>query len=225
MMVEHTITYNDKVYTIPEPSIGLWVKLDLFKDILSEDKFVLKIIEESTGLKENDIMKADWFDIVQVANGLTEMLLEIKDKFHPEFEFKGQKYRFIDLPNLTFGEFIDIDAFLQKNEAERKSQLNFLMALLYREVGVDNKLVDYDGKGTQQRAEVFKELPVKYVNGAMSFFLRLEQTLQKPSLKFLFQLMMWRVKRNLRRQKKKVFQSIGDGLASLRPWQTKTSQK
>lgn len=224
-MVEHKITYNEKEYVIPEPSIALWVKLDLYKDILSEEKFILKIIEESTGLKEEEIRKADWFDIVQVANGLTEMLLEIKDKFHPEFEFKGQKYRFIDLPNLTFGEFIDIDSFLQKNEAERKSQLNFLMALFYRDVDENGKISVYDGKKTQERAELFKELPVKYVNGAMSFFLRLEQTLQKPSVKFLLQLKWWRMKKSFKKQKKKVFRSIGAGLASLRPWQTKTSPK
>lgn len=224
-MIKHTITYEDKEYVVNEPSIQIWTKLDFYKDILDDKDFVLKIISESTGLSEEQIMQADWYDIIQVASGLSELLLNINDDFHSEFEFEGVKYKFIDLPNLTFGEFIDIDAFLQKNEAERKSQLNFLMALLYREIGEGNKLVDYDGKGTQQRAEVFKELPVKYVNGAMSFFLRLEQTLQKPSPKFLFQLMMWRVKRNLMRQKKKVFQSIGDGLASLRPWQTKTSQK
>lgn len=224
-MIKQTITYQDKEYVINEPSIDLWVKLDLYKDILSEDKFILKIISESTGLSEQEILQADWFDIVQVANGLTEYLMNIQDKFHNEFEFEGVKYRFIDLPNLTFGEFIDIDSFLQKNEAERKSQLNFLMALFYREVGPDGKIKKYSGEELPARAEKFKNLPVRFVHGAMSFFLLLEQTLQKPSLRFLVKLKLKQMMKTGNRVRKKVFQSIGDGLASLLIWRTKTSQK
>lgn len=220
-----TITYNDVVYEIPEPSISLWVKLDLYKDILTEDKFVLKIIQESTSLKEEDIMQADWFDIVQVANSLTEMLLKINDTFHPEFEYKGIKYKFIDLPNLTFGEFIDIDTFLQKNEAERKSQLNFLMALLYREVDENGKVVKYDGSKVAERAEIFKSLPVKYVNGALSFFLRLEQILQKPTLRFLLLVKWNQMKMKMNKLKKKVLQSIGAGSAFSHLWRMKMSRR
>lgn len=221
-MVQHTITYNDKVYKISEPSISLWVKLDFFKDILSEDKFVLKIIEESTGLTHDEIMQADWFDIVQVANGLTEMLLSIEDKFYNEFEFQEVKYKFIDLPKLSFGEFIDIDTFLQKSEAERKSQLSFLMALLYREVDEDGKIVKYNADKVQERANKFKELPVKYVNGALSFFLRLEQTLQKPSPKSLWINKYQMTKNVVNKLKKKVLRSIGVGSVSSQPLPTKT---
>jgi hypothetical protein len=210
-MVKQTITYNDKVYDIDEPSIELWVKLDLYKDLLSEEGFVIKIISESTGLTEEQIMDADWFDIMQVAAGLTEQLLEINDKFHNEFEFEGVKYRFIDLPNLTFGEFIDIDSFLNKNEAERKSQLNFLMALLYRPVNENGELEKYDGKKIPLVAEKFKKLPVKYVHGALGFFLLLERTLLKPSLRFLILLKWERMKKKLNKVRKKVLQSIGAG--------------
>lgn len=213
-MIKQTITYQDKEYVVEEPSIDLWVKLDLYKDILSEDKFILKIISESTGLSEKDILQADWFDIVQVANGLTEYLMNIQDKFHNEFEFEGVKYKFIDLPNLTFGEFIDIDSFLQKNEAERKSQLNFLMALFYREVDENGKIKKYAGEELPARAEKFKNLPVRYVHGAMSFFLLLEETLQKPSLKYLVKMKSKLMMKKLKKVKNRILRSIGGGSES-----------
>ena len=224
-MIKHTITYQDKEYVVNEPSIQIWTKLDFYKDILDDNDFVIKIISESTGLTEEQIMQADWFDILQVASGLSELLLNINDDFHPDFEFDGVKYKFIDLPNLTFGEFIDIDSFLQKNEAERKNQLNFLMALFYREVGEDGKVVKNDGELLQARAEKFKNLPVKYVHGALGFFLRLEKILQKPSLRFLVRLKWLQMKKKWNKAKTKVLQSIGGGLAFWRPSQMKTSQK
>jgi hypothetical protein len=224
-MIKHTITYQDKEYVVNEPSIQIWTKLDFYKDILDDNDFVIKIISESTGLTEEQIMQADWFDILQVASGLSELLLNINDDFHPDFEFDGVKYKFIDLPNLTFGEFIDIDSFLQKNEAERKNQLNFLMALFYREVGEDGKVVKNDGELLQARAEKFKNLPVKYVHGALGFFLRLEKILQKPSLRFLVRLKWIQMKKKWNKAKTKALQSIGGGLAFWRPSQMKTSQK
>lgn len=224
-MIKHTITYEDKEYVVNEPSIQIWTKLDFYKDILDDKDFVLKIISESTGLSEEQIMQADWYDIIQVASGLSELLLNINDDFHSEFEFEGVKYKFIDLPNLTFGEFIDIDAFLQKNEAERKSQLNFMMALFYREVGEDGKVIKYDGEQLQARAEKFKNLPVRYVHGAIGFFLLLEKTLQKPSLRFLVRLKWIQMKKKWNKAKMKALQSIGGGLAFWRPSQMKTSQK
>jgi len=224
-MIKHKITYQDKEYVVNEPSIQIWTKLDFYKDILDDNDFVIKIISESTGLSEDQIMEADWFDILQVASGLSELLLNINDEFHNEFEFDGVKYKFIDLPNLTFGEFIDIDAFLQKNEAERKSQLNFLMALFYREVGEDGKVIKADGELLQARAEKFKNLPVRYVHGALGFFLRLEKILQKPSLKFLVRLKWIQTKKKWNKARKKAFQVIGDGLVFWRPSRTKTLQK
>ena len=189
-MKEITITYQDKDYVVSEPSIEIWTKLAALKDIMDQSSFLIKIIQESTGLSEEDIRKADWFDIMSVGAALAEYLTELDGSYVNEFEFKGTKYRFIDLPNLTFGEFIDIDTILSRPEVERKSQLNLLMAMLYREVGPDNKIVEYDSSMVQPRADLFKSLPVRYVQGAMSFFFHLEKQLREPSLRFLVS--MWR---------------------------------
>jgi hypothetical protein len=224
-MKEITITYQDREYTVSEPSIEIWTKLAAYKDILDESSFLIQIIKESTGLSESDIRKADWFDIMSVGAALAEYLTEQNDKFENEFEFKGKKYRFIDLPNLSFGEFIDIDTVLSKPEHERKSSLPLIMALLYREVDEKGKLVEYDSSRVQERGELFKQLPVRYVHGALGFFLHLEKMLQKPSLKFLVRMKWLRVTNRVKKVMRRVFRSIGGGLESLLQWPIKTLQR
>jgi hypothetical protein len=177
-MDKNFIKYGGKEYEIKEPTIELWTKMIGLRDWSDETEFAVMLISEITGLKKEEIESADWQNVLLAAQNISNHLLNESKEFENEFVHQGIKYRFIDLPNLTFGEFIDIDSFLQKKEIERRRELNFLMALLYREVGEDGKISKYDGSKIAERAERFKKLPVKYVNGATSFFLRLEKILQ-----------------------------------------------
>jgi hypothetical protein len=224
-MNKHIITYEGKDYEVKEPTIEMWTRLGVLKDILDEGEFLIKVISEATGLKDKEIKQADWYDIMTVGTNLTDYLINQTSDFHNEFVFKDVKYRFIDLPNLTFGEFIDIDSFITKPEIERKSQLNMLMALFYREVGEDGKIVKYDGGLVAERAELFKKLPIKYVHGALGFFLLLEKTLLEPSPKFLTRVKWIQMKMKVERMKAKVLRSIGVGLEYLQFWRTRTSPK
>jgi hypothetical protein len=224
-MDKHIITYEGKDYEVKEPTIEMWTRLGVLKDILDEGEFLIKVISEATGLKDKEIKQADWYDIMTVGTNLTDYLINQTSDFHNEFVFKDVKYRFIDLPNLTFGEFIDIDSFITKPEIERKSQLNMLMALFYREVGEDGKIVKYDGGLVAERAELFKKLPIKYVHGALGFFLLLEKTLLEPSPKFLTRVKWIQMKMKVERMKAKVLRSIGVGLEYLQFWRTRTSPK
>lgn len=217
-----SIEYQGKDYEVKVPTIEMWGRLIAWKELLEEKDFLVKLISESTGLPENDVRKADWFDILNIGSFLTEHLITQSTDFHNEFVFKGVKYRFLDLPNLSFGEFIDIDTLLSKDEHERKSALHTLMAVFYREVGEDNKLVAYDSGKVGERAEIFKQLPVMYVHGSMSFFLRLEQILQRPSLSFLVMSKSLKMMKSIKKVRKRISKSIGDGLVSLRLWLMKT---
>jgi hypothetical protein len=214
-MVQASITYGDKDVEVKEPTIEMWSRLALYKDVLDEGEFLIRLIMESTGLTKDEVMDADWYDIMQVGNSLTDYLLKQSDEFHPTFEFKGTKYTFLDLANLTFGEFIDIDTLLSRSDIERRSQLNLMMSMFYREIGEDGKIVPYDASKVNERAELFKALPIKYVHGSMSFFLRLEKQLREPSLRFLVRvrIKMWMIR--IKRQRMRVLQSIGGGLAYL----------
>jgi len=180
-MEKHYIEYKSKKYPVNEPTIELWQKLTALQNWTDETEFAVMMISHITGLEKEEIMQADWQQIIASSQNITNYFLSEGKQFHQEFEFDGQKYRFIDLPNLTFGEFVDIDTFLSRPEAERKRELNLLMALLYREVGENDKLEIYDGGKVQIRAEKFKKLPVRFVNGATTFFLRIERILHKSS--------------------------------------------
>jgi hypothetical protein len=217
-MEKHSIQYNGKKYDIIEPNIETWSKLMTLQDWTDESEFALVLISEMTGLSKEDISKSDWHSVITASQNLSNHLLHESKKFHKDFEFDGVKYRFIDLANLTFGEFVDIDTFLSRSEHDRKREMNLLMAMLYREVDENDKLTGYDSNKIQNRAERFKKLPVRYVNGASTFFLRLEKISQGSFQLSLSTRMKMRIKMILILAKLLASVSIGLGLARLSNW-------
>jgi hypothetical protein len=212
-MEKHKISYGGKDYEVIEPTIELWGKLASLQDWTDETEFAIILISHMTGLSKEDIQKSNWHDVLTVSQNISNHLLHESKQFHKEFEFEGQKYKFIDLPNLTFGDFIDIDTFLSKPEMERRREMHLLMALLYREDGVVSD--------TMLRAERFKQLPVKYVNGASTFFLRLEKISQGSSQLSLLSRLKMRMMIISIVVKLVVLANIGVGLGRLSLWRKK----
>ena len=212
-MEKHKISYGGKDYEVIEPTIELWGKLASLQDWTDETEFAIILISHMTGLSKEDIQNSNWHDVLTVSQNISNHLLHESKQFHKEFEFEGQKYKFIDLPNLTFGEFIDIDTFLSKPEMERRREMHLLMALLYREDGVVSD--------TMLRAERFKQLPVKYVNGASTFFLRLEKISQGSFHLSLLSRMKMRMMIISIVVKLVVLANIGVGLGRLSLWRKK----
>jgi len=217
-METHYIEYKEKKYPVIEPTIELWQKLTGLQNWTDETEFAVMMISHITGLSQEEILQADWQQIIAASQNITNHLLSEGKEFQREFDFDGKRYRFVDLPNLTFGEFVDIDTFLSKPESERKRELNLLMALLYREVGDDGKLEAYDGGKVQVRSERFKKLPVKYVNGASTFFLRIERILHKSSQLSSRKRLKMRIKVIWTLVKLLISKSFGVGLARLSRW-------
>jgi hypothetical protein len=172
-MEKQYVKYKGKNYLINEPTIEDWSKIMILQEWSDEREFSTILLSQITGLSQEEIENADYQEILDAAQTISEYFLVESSEFKNEFDFNGKKYRFLDLPNLKFGEFIDIDGFLTKPVIEKKKEMNLLMAMLYREVGEDGNYLPYDSSKVQLRAEEFKKLPVKYVNGASSFFLRL----------------------------------------------------
>jgi hypothetical protein len=172
-MEKQYVKYKGKNYLINEPTIEDWSKIMVLQEWSDEREFSTILLSQITGLSQEEIENADYQEILDAAQTISEYFLVESSEFKNEFDFNGKKYRFLDLPNLKFGEFIDIDGFLTKPVIEKKKEMNLLMAMLYREVGEDGNYLPYDSSKVQLRAEEFKKLPVKYVNGASSFFLRL----------------------------------------------------
>jgi hypothetical protein len=191
-MENRFITYKGKKYPVQEPTIESWSKLVALQEWTDEREFSMILISHITGLTKEEVEDTDWEDTVVASNTIAEYLTLGSKEFFNQFEFDGKTYKFIDLNNLKFGEFVDIDTFLTKPENERQREMNLLMALLYRELDDKGEMVPYDGKLTLERAEKFKKLPVKYFQGATSFFLRIEKILQgNIRLSFKVKVKMW----------------------------------
>lgn len=172
-MEKQYVKYKGKSYLINEPTIEDWSRIMMLQEWSDEREFSTILLSQITGLSQEEIENADYQEILDAAQTISQYFLVESSEFKNEFEFNDKTYRFLDLPNLKFGEFIDIDGFLTKPVVEKKKEMNLLMAMLYREVDEDGNYLAYDSSKVQLRAEEFKKLPVKYVNGASSFFLRL----------------------------------------------------
>ena len=170
--------YKGKQYEIEEPTVEMWSKLTMIQEWTEEREFAVELLSLITGLSPEEIENSDFEEVVRISQEISQFLMQESDKFHNEFEFDGKKYRFLDLPNLTFGEFIDIDTYLSKEAHEKKKELPLLMAMLYRELDENGKYKPYNSKELQTKADTFKKLPVKYVKGASTFFFRLDRILQ-----------------------------------------------
>jgi hypothetical protein len=224
-MEKQFIKYNGKNYEVKEPTIDVWGKLASLQDWTEENEFSVLLISEVTGLSKDEILMSDWKDILVASQNLSNYLLNQGKEFYNEFEFGGQKYKFVDLPNLSFGEFVDIDSYLTKPLVERRRELHFLAAMLYREVDEDGNIKRYNGNDLPGRAEKFKKLPIKYLNGASSFFLLIEKISRgniQISLRTRFKMRMkviWTLVKLI------VLTSIGAGLIRWSLWRKKTSQK
>lgn len=170
--------YKGKEYKLTEPTIEDWSKLVALQEWTDEREFCIKLLSMSTGLTEEEIENGDYTEIAKISEKISEFFLENGDKFHYEIDFNGKKYRFLDLPNLTFGEFIDIDTYLAKEPHEKKKEMPLFMAMLYRDIDESGEYKPYNSKELQKKSELFKKLPVKYVRGASNFFFHLDRTLR-----------------------------------------------
>jgi hypothetical protein len=217
--------YKEKDYIVEEPTVEMWSKLTMLQDWTDEREFAVEILSFMTGLSIEEIENSDFEEVLRVSQEISKFLIDESEKFYNEFEFNNKRYKFLDLPNLTFGEFIDIDTYLSKEPYEKKKELPLLMAMLYREIDEDGNYKPYNSKQLQTKAEEFKKLPVKYVKGASSFFFRLDKTSLGNLRGSLFIKLKLMVKMTWMFVKVLVLISFGAGLALLSRWQTKILQK
>ncbi len=208
------IEIDGKDYEVKPPSIRTWAMLDILQSVDAEEDYTLMLVSNSTGIEEDLLRQANFLQVKEAASFLTKYFLEMGERFYPEFEFKGKEYKFIDLNNMSFGQFIDIDNFLQKDESYKKPNMNELMAMLYWEKGETK----YDVGKVKERTELFKDLEIKYLHGSLRFFLALRKRLQSNTPYYLK--IKWKTKRVLNRLKHLVVNGVGMGL--LYSWLVKT---
>jgi hypothetical protein len=184
------IDYNGKKYTIEEPTIAMWVDVMKLKDILDEQEMFVRMISKVTGIKTDEIMELDAQTIRRVGSQIYKFLNRDEKKLYKEFELDGVEYEFVNVNKISFGQFVDIDSFLNKEESYRIANLNELAAYLYCEKGTK-----YSDSDFPTRIESFKQLPIKYLEGSIFFLLNLGRALPNLSQIYSKSPILWQMMR------------------------------
>lgn len=182
------IEYKNEKYEIKEPTIANWSNVMKLKDILDEQDLYVKLIEEITGLNHDEIKEIPAAQIYNVGDTLFQYINQSQKQLHQVIDFNGKRYTIIDIHNITFGQFVDIDTFLSKDEAYRIANLNELAAYLYTEQGTK-----YGEKGFAKQIEEFKQLPMKYIEGSIFFLLSSGKALQQLTTLYSKSRLMWEI--------------------------------
>jgi hypothetical protein len=199
------IEHEGKKYEVKEPTIEAWKNVMIYKDILDEEEMYVKMISEVTGLSIKEVKSADALEIRIAGDKLWRYLNQESKKLFTTIEHNGITYNLVDLNKVSFGQFVDIDTFMKKDEAYKVANLNELAAYLYCEDGVE-----YGNSDITARIEDFKDLPVKYVEGAIFFLLNLAKGLQELTTLYSKSPLMWWMMRT-----KIAWASFGDGIKQL----------
>jgi hypothetical protein len=205
-MIRGKITHKGKTYEIKEPTVSSWAEVMRLKDILDEEDIYVKMIETITGLSKDQILESDASTITQIGAEIYKIFNQESKELFPIVEYRGEKYKLVDMNNISFGQYVDIDTFLRKDESYRVMNLNELAAYLYTEKGIK-----YGDANIKSRIELFKDLPIKYIESSIFFLLNSAKVSQEllqlySQSKFLWWTMKTRITLVL----------IGDGIKQLR---------
>jgi len=220
-MEQHIIKYDNKEYVVAEPTIMVWNALNNSQVLDNEEDFRLHLISVATGLDMDEIKQVEWWSVYEISDYLMDYYMVQSPQFYPSFTFNDINYKFVDLEHLTFGEFIDIDTFLSQPASYRMGNMNYLMALLYRETDENGVVEKYDGSKVENRSKTFRYLPSKYLQGALFFLEILENTLQEHITSSLVKKLWLTMKRKYQRIKLNLLRSVGAGIQLSYIWHKK----
>lgn len=168
------IKLNGKEYTITEPTIEVWSNVMRLKDILDEEELYLKLISEILNISKEELMKCDSLEILTVGDFIYRFINSESKKLMPSVILNDIEYVLLDIQKVSFGQYVDIDTFLRKDETYRIANLNELAAYLYTE---KNKV--YGETDIKKRIEVMKQMPIRYIESSVFFLLNLARGSQE----------------------------------------------
>lgn len=199
------IEHKGKKYPIKTITIEMWSEIMKYKDLMEEEDLFYKMMSVMTGIPKEEMLTVDASEMIKAGDKLKSILYTESKQLHPTIEFEGKTFKLVDVHNMSFGQFVDIDSFLTKDEMYRISNLNELAAYLYTEEGSNYGTTDF-----KAQIEAFKRLEIKYIEGAVFFLLNFGRGLQQLSqvysnLKVLWWMMRLKITLGL----------IGDGTRQL----------
>lgn len=174
-------------YTLPENRSEITLEQYLKyvdierRDIPKEekDKRVFSLFTKIPYKKLGSVNQSDF-------NNITSLLrnsFNNKVEFVQRFKLNEIEYGFTpSLEDLTTDEVSDILTYQLQEESLHK-----LCAIFFREIKTSDKFGNYTIKeydGTQNRSELFKQIPLSYVDGMVFFFKSLSQELKRITLNY-----------------------------------------
>jgi len=180
------IEHKGKVYLIKDVTIEMWSEIMRYKELMDEEELYYKMISEMCGLSRGELNTADAATIIKIGEKLKEILDVDSKKLFPTIEHNNKTYKLVDVHNMSFGQFVDIDTFLTKDENYRISNLSELASYLYTEEGKSYGDTDF-----KKQTEEFKKLPVRYIEGAVFFLLNFGKGLEQLSQIYSNSKLLW----------------------------------
>lgn len=168
-----------KEYTVGEPTISDYYTLQT-QLVADTAKAKLEIVSHLSGCQITELRR---LDNLQFATLWTEIVTgplnqEVNNTFYKHFLLNDKLYGFSDFKSMTIGEFADMD--VMRQDPRKDGLLHKMMAVLYRpaiQISGDWIVVeDYKSEEVDDRAEEFLKMPLKYVFGALTFFLQIRKT-------------------------------------------------
>jgi hypothetical protein len=157
--------------------------LKVLKDNQDDETFVcIQMVAIFCNLSVADVMKIPVNDFAEIVENLAKVL-DQKPERVKTFKMDGVEYGFIpNLDKITLGEHATIDSLLGSDE-----NLALLMSVLYRpiikKVTPFYQIEEYDGD--ESKAELFKDVRMDVVTGAILFFWSLSKELLNNILSHL----------------------------------------
>jgi uncharacterized protein YlxP (DUF503 family) len=154
-----------------------------FARLEGDEEFLThKMLEIFCGVPLNGLQNVRIKDVSHVSKHINGMLAE-KPNLKPTFTLGEQEFGFVpELDNITYGEFVDLDTYLQDVQNLHKA-----MAVLYRPIVQKVKsrylIEPYESAG--KYADLMKEAPMSVALGALLFFYRLGNELLEATLTYL----------------------------------------
>ncbi len=182
--------------------------LKVLKDNQDDETFVcIQMVAIFCNLSVADVMKIPVNDFAEIVENLAKVL-DQKPQVVKTFKMDGVEYGFIpNLDKMTIGEHATIDSLLGSDE-----NLSLLMSVLYRPITKKltpfYQIETYDGD--ESKAELFNDVRMDVVTGAILFFWNLSKELLNNILSHL-------ESKSMREGKslEEVFQSAGVGTIPL----------
>ena len=185
-----------------------------------------------TGLTKDELREKSMDDINPLINKFIDECKEYNDNKLQKFiqlggEKFGKKFGFHpNLDNMTFGEYLDLNHLL---DTDFTNNLPKIMSILYRPVVAEfmhnYEIEKYDSAVHLKNADLFREIDMTFVNGAMVFFCLLREDMLSTSLKSLSTEMIRQMEESLEMIEQELHSHLSmDGGTSSRSLQTETSQ-